>query len=886
MTDKSYTGLTQKEAMKRLVSDGENVFEHAKKAGPLKIFAAQFKDLMVLILLACMVVSFLMGEVTETIAIIVIVFVNALLGFIQEYKTERTLEALKEMAAPLATVVRDGKHMKIPASQIVRGDCVLLKAGDRVPADGKIVMAASLSCDESLLTGESHEIDKRVSTDSAFSPAIGRDDMVYMGTVVTKGRGSCEVVCTGMKTEMGKIAGMLKDIEEDPTPLQIKMDQLGKYIGIGCFIICAVVSLTGILRGENVFDMLLTGISLAVAAVPEGLPAIITISLALAIRRILKRNALVKRLHAVETMGSADIICSDKTGTLTENKMTVKELATFDTNLKVEGGATEKKAIFKEDGRRISLARYTTIKQLLTIAAVCNNALLTEQEPAALSLKDMFFKQEEAFQPEGSPTECALLMVAAKGGIYAEKSGYTRIDEIPFDSKRKRMSVIVENRNGRREVLTKGAPDVILELCEYYIDETGVKKLTSQVKKRFLEKNDVMAKRALRVMGFAYKEKNSAPDESGLIFVGLAGMIDPPRKEAYQAVATCRKARIKTVMITGDHKYTACAIAKDLKIMYDGDMVLTGQEIDAMSDAEFDAVVEKVSVFARVSPGHKLKIVKALKRKGHIVAMTGDGANDAPAVKEANIGISMGESGTDVTKEAASVILLDDNFATFVAAVEEGRVIYNNIRKFIRYLLSCNIGEVVTMFVGMLIGMPVALLPIQILLVNLATDGLPAIALGMEPADGDVMIKKPRSQNESVFSHGLAGTIIFRGILIGLTTLMVFVTLSRTYMDLTIARTGTLVALIATQLFHVFECKSESKGLFSINIFNNIWLVLAVLVSAGLTVAAVYMPFFQTIFSTCALTYRQLMTALGYSILVPILNQVMHFLTRKTTKRN
>jgi Ca2+-transporting ATPase len=879
--EKQMSGLSQKQAEKLLFEYGENRLESSKKISMLKIFGGQFKDLMIMILLASTAVSVLMGEITEAIAIIVIVLLNAILGFIQEFRTEKTLEALKNLAAPTARVIRDGRQTTIPASEIVPGDLIVLAPGDKVPADGRLVEVTSLQCDESLLTGESIPVEKHPSTSSAVGEP-GQVGQVYMGTIVTKGRGKAVVTATGMQTEMGKIAGMLHEIEEEPTPLQKRLGQLGKYIAVGCLLICAVVTVTGILRGEELFDMMLTGISLAVAAVPEGLPAIVTIALALAINRILKRNALVRKLHAVETMGCANVICTDKTGTLTENKMTVRQVFTLDYQLEVSGSGYARAGEFTAGGRKANVSASPTLMRLFSIAAECSNAQISEPKKMDPIRDRTGGHVAGNWEVLGDPTETALLVMAAKGGVHQGQGRYTKLDEIPFDSERKRMTVLLREQGGGEVSFSKGAFDLLLSRCKYVMTDKGNVPISPAHRRVIEEAAKSMGEQALRVLGFAYKEGgDKSRAEQDMVFVGLAGMLDPPRKEAYKAVSLCKSAKIRTVMITGDHKATACAIARDLGIMKRGDLVMTGAEIDAMSEDAFQELCPRISVFARVNPGHKLKIVRALKRRGDVVAMTGDGVNDAPAVKEADIGVSMGISGTDVTKQAASIILLDDNFATLVAAIEEGRVVYANIRKFIRYLISCNIGEVVTMFVGMLMGLPVVLFPIQILLVNLATDGLPAMALSLEPAEEGIMRQKPRLSGESVFSNGLLTTIIFRGCIIGLTTLAIFTNFIRLYGDVSLARTGALVTLIFTQLFHVFECKSESKTIFGVQYLNNPALILAVLTSFVMTLLTVYHPLMQRVFLTVSLTSLQLARVFLYSLLAPVLSALGHLVTRR-----
>ncbi len=863
------TGLSPNEAVRRLAQHGENRLVAAKKTSALKIFAGQFRDLMIMILLCSTVISVLMGEITEAAAIIAIVFLNAVLGFVQEFRTERTLEALKDMAAPTAKVLRGGRNITVPAAELVPGDVVALSAGDRIPADAKLFEAVAMQCDEALLTGESLPVDKDVSSN------------VFMGASVTKGHGTAEVTATGMRTEMGKIAGMLRDIEEELTPLQKRLAQLGKYIAAGCLIICAIVSLAGVIRGERLFDMLITGISLAVAAVPEGLPAIVTISLALAVNRILKRQALIRRLHSVETLGCANVICTDKTGTLTENKMTVRSVFTLADSFEVTGSGFERGGGFYRSGRKIGPGRFPALKRLCEIAAECSSSRIWESPLGGV------------WETEGEPTELGLLVMAAKAGVTKSEGEtcFLRYAELPFDSDRKRMSVLVRDPAGKSHVFTKGAPDLLLDRCRYVMEGEIAVPLTPAHKRRILEANEQMAQKAMRVLAFAYKDdpKGMETAESALTFAGLAGMLDPPRREVFEAVAKCRRAGIKTVMITGDHKITALAVAKEIGLVRNagamaGTAVLTGAQLDAMNEEALDGAINRTSVFARVTPSHKLRIVRAFKNRGYIAAMTGDGVNDAPAVKEADIGVSMGMTGTDVTKQSASIILLDDNFATLVAAVEEGRVVYGNIRKFIRYLLSCNIGEVLTMFAGMLMGLPVVLLPIQILLVNLATDGLPAMALGLEPAEPGVMEEKPRPAGASVFSGGLLGTIVFRGCIIALTTLAVFTATFRSSGSVDAARTAALVTLVMSQLFHVFECKSEKLSIFKINPLSNPTLVWAAAVSMLVTAAAVYLPWAQDILSTTALGAVELLRAVLYAVAAPLISALVMLIPKRKQK--
>lgn len=890
---KLHMGLSEKEAKLKLQKHGLNTIAGKKKVSVFSMILDQFNDFMVMILLAATAVSAFMGDTTEAVTIISIVIVNAIMGFIQEFRTERTLEALKDLAAPTARVIRDGVLCSIPAEEIVPGDLIVLESGDRVPADATLIEVNGLQVDESLLTGESLPVEKEIESSHGKGSGIGdKKGVVYMGSVVTMGRAKAIVYATGMDTEMGRIADMIQNIEDEETPLQKRLEHLGKIIAVGCLVICAIVSLAGILRGEELLDMLLEGISLAVAAVPEGLPAIVTVSLALGVQRMLKRNALIRKLPAVETLGCASVICSDKTGTLTENKMTVRKIFAGDNIFDVKGNGYDLQGAILLNNREIDASGSKPLKLLLEIAGCCNNAEISRTSPEKGFLdkiKSAVSKQEK-WEIKGDPTEGALLVAAAKGGITKEilEKTYFRMDELPFDSDRKCMSVICGNFKGETFVFTKGAPDIILDKCSKIHTSRGTEDLNAFAKKRILKVNDNMAGEALRVLGFAYKKldsRNYKRDdlEKNLTFVGLMGMIDPPRKEALEAVQKCRIAGIKPVMITGDHKVTAAAIARELSILGSGDKVLTGAELDEMSESKLEKIAGEVSVYARVSPKHKLMIVRALKKLGHIVAMTGDGVNDAPAVKEADIGVSMGITGTDVTKEASSMILLDDNFATIVAAIEEGRVIYNNIRKFIRYMLACNIGEVLTMFLGTLLGLPLPLLPIQILWVNLVTDGLPAIALGFDPPEKDVMMRKPRGAKESIFSDGLLGLILFRGILIGLTTLAVFASLLYFTGNTDTARTAAFATLVVTQLIHVFECKSERKNIFEVPIFNNLYLIGAVLCSTVMLLIVLYVPFLQSIFKTVALTYNDWLCIMGLSSVGPVISS---FFRREGKRRN
>ena len=899
----SAKGLSVKEARRRLSLVGLNQLKEQKKISPLALFFSQFSDFMVLILIAAALISALLEEYADAVTILAIIILNACLGFFQEYRAEKSLEKLKKLTAQETTVKREGMLKTIPAAQLVPGDIVLLKTGDIIPADLRIMEESQLEVNEAVLTGESLPVKKRAEEVYHQKTALGdRKNMGFMGTVVTRGKGTGIVVDTGMTTEMGRIAGYIQEVQEEDTPLQKRLAQLGRWLVFSCLVIVGLVVVLGIMRGEALYRMVLTGVSLAVAAIPEGLPAIVTVVLALGVQKMVKRQAIVRALPAVETLGCATVICSDKTGTLTQNEMTVRQyyLGGERISFTGEGYVPHGKIDFSkgEEGRQKNKAG---LEMALKIAALCNNAYLKKKETL---LPGLFRKSSSQWEIMGDPTEGALLVSAAKGGFWREQLELSeeehRIDEIPFDAERKMMSVVYLDKQGQKRLYTKGAPDVLLNLCSQVWWEGRLVPLTEEIKEKLLAQNDQMAAQALRVIGLGYrelaavkswaraselkkekgvekekkqerereqgKEKETETEsetekeievelEKNLIFVALAGMIDPPRQSAQKAVRICKRAGIKTVMITGDHKRTAEAVAKEMQIITaSSGVVLTGNKLDELSELQLQKIIEQISVYARVSPRHKLRIVQALKKAGHVVAMTGDGVNDAPAVKEADIGISMGISGTDVTREASALILANDDFATIVAAVEEGRIIYDNIRKFIRYLLSCNVGEVLTMFMAALCGLPLPLLPIQILWLNLVTDGLPAMALGLDPGDPSIMERKPRSPRESIFAHGLSGKILSMGAFISLMTLFAFI--GGFYWggkDLALARTMAFTTLVFIQLSFVFQCRSESYSPFELGFLTNPYLIGAVLCSAGMQLAVIYLPFLQRIFKTVPL---------------------------------
>ncbi|QAY65509.1 calcium-translocating P-type ATPase, SERCA-type [Paenibacillus protaetiae] len=861
-------GLTDAQASERLQRDGRNELTEGKRVSPILLFLNQFKDFMVLVLIGATLISGLLGEYLDAITIIAILIINAVLGFIQEVRAENSLRALKELSAPIAKVIRSGVQMSVPAKELAVGDIVLIESGDRIPADIRLIDANSCYAEESALTGESVPVNKHAAAIADAELPLGdQRNIGFMGTMLTRGTAKGVVIRTGMNTEMGKIAGLIEQTEAMETPLQHRLEQLGKILIIVAISLTVLVVIAGILHGQPAYGMFLAGVSLAVAAIPEGLPAIVTIALALGVQRMIKRKAIVRKLPSVETLGCASVICSDKTGTLTQNKMTVTNVWYGGRSLEVTGDGYNPAGSALEDGKEVDIKNDSTLRRLLQISALCNNAVLihTEQDGKKKRGKE---KQQEEWELRGDPTEGALAVLSAKLGVSAKslEGLYKREKEFPFDSERKRMSVVVSHQGGRI-ICTKGAPDVLMDLCTYVLWDGKVVPFTATLKRKCIEAAEGMAESALRVLGLAYRDlrpaetcDNEQEAESQLTFVGLTGMIDPPRKEVRDAIAVCRRAGIKTVMITGDHQRTAEAIAAQLGIMPRGGIAISGKELEAMSDEQLDRLADNIYVYARVSPEHKLRIVKALQRHGHVVAMTGDGVNDAPAIKAADIGIAMGISGTDVSKEASSLVLSDDNFASIVAAIEEGRGIYENIRKFIRYLLASNVGEILVMFLAMMAGMPLPLIPIQILWVNLVTDGLPAMALGVDQAEKDLMQQKPRGAKENIFARRLGWKIISRGILIGVCTLAAFwITLRiapNSADQLVKAQTVAFATLVLAQLIHVFDCRS-SRSIFHRNILQNKYLVFAVLSSLLLMLAVLYIEPLRPIFKTVPLGFRE-----------------------------
>jgi len=877
------TGISDQNAKERLTKYGYNELEEKNKKTPLQIFLSQFKSVIMWVLIIATVVSYAIGFIdpahageskVDAIVILIILILNAVFGFIQEYKAEKSIEALKRLAALKAKVIRNGKEKKIDSRELVPGDIILLETGDKVPADARIIELSQLNIDESSLTGESTSVRKEVKPVGEFVSLAERTCMLYSSTIVSKGKAKAVVTGTGMGTEIGKIANMVQSADEKQSPLQEKLAQLGSFLAIATLIVCAVVFVVLLLRSGSVNTQTITNafmvaVSLAVAAIPEGLPAVVTICLALGVQRMVKKNALVRVLPSVETLGSCNIICTDKTGTLTYNQMTVRRVFVYGKDITVSGHGYVPEGKFEMNGKAFNPRQ---IDALLKIGALCNDSKLQ--------------KTGDKWEIFGDPTEAALIVAARKAGIDESKLE-PRVDEIPFDSTRKLMTTV--HKQGKKKMAyVKGAPDIIIEHCDRILVNGKVRKLTKKDKQEVLDKNLEMANKALRVLGFAYKEVKGKLNEEKLVFVGLMGMIDPPRQEVRDSIAKCKEAGIRVVMITGDHKATAVAIGNELGLP-DG-KVLTGEELDTIKD--ISRTIEEVTVYARVSPQHKMRIVNALKDKKYVVAMTGDGVNDAPALKRADIGVAMGISGTDVAKEASDMILTDDNFASIVNAVEEGRGIYDNIRKFVKYLLSSNFGEILVIFVAILIGyhypdnpakVLLPLVPIQLLWMNLLTDGLPALALGVEPTDPDVMAQKPRKSSDKIISGRYGVNMAFLGIVMALGTLFVFHHSLATG-DVVYASTMAFTTLVIFQLFNVLNCKSQEKSIFLTGIFNNKWLLIAIASSLGLQFLVLYTPL-SAFMNTTAISLMDWLTICLVGSTVIIFEEVRKFVRRMARGR-
>lgn len=839
----SNSGLTKEEAARRQEEYGPNELKSGEGVSALHIFIEQFKNALILILLVATLISGVLGHVVEAISIGIIILFAILLGFFQELRAGKAIEALKKMAAPHAKVVRGGQEIELPAPELVPGDLIILHAGDRVPADCRLLEVINLKADEAGLTGESVPVEKNATLEVAENAVVGdRKNMLFSGTSITYGRGKAVVAATGMQTEFGAIATMLRSVKKVRTPLEKNLDQVGKTLTKAAFFLVAIVAVIGLIRGETVLDMLIFGIALAVAVVPEALPAVVTISLAIGVQRMVKRHALVRQLPAVETLGSTTMICSDKTGTLTKDEMTVRKIL-FNGNeeLDVTGSGYEPKGEFLAEGK--SVTPTDNLKLLLTAASLCSDVEL--------------HKIENEWDIKGDPTEGGLVVAAAKASLEKKTldAANKRTDEIPFSSETKRMTTLHETTEGP-VAYGKGAAEIVLESCSEYMSKEGVKPLTEEIKASILKKIEQFGEEALRVIGVAYRPTNGKSlkeAEKDMIFLGMFGMIDPPRPEAKTAIEECKQAGIQIMMITGDHPITATAIAKELGILKPEGKVVTGVELSAMSDEDLQKNIESIEVCARVSPEHKLRVVQALQAQDHIVAMTGDGINDAPALKKANIGVAMGITGTEVSKEAAAMTLMDDNFASIVAAVEEGRIIYGNIKKYLMYLLSANIGEIGLMTIASIAGLPLPLSAVQLLYVNLVTDGLPALALAIDPPEKDVMERKPEKMRKSIFTRPVVVLMMIGGGWSTLVNICLFLWALSSGRPIEECMTLVFVSLILIEFFKAYAFRSDRNPIYQ-KMFANKWLNRSIFVELILLFVVIYVPFFQTPFGTYPLT--------------------------------
>ncbi|MFO0905889.1 MAG: cation-translocating P-type ATPase [Pirellulales bacterium] len=850
-----FDGLDAAEAERRRAVAGWNELASGPRISAWHILRAQFQNVLVLILIAAVLISAFLGHEIEAVAIGVIVLFAAGLGFLQEYRAERSMEALRRMAAPAATAIRGGEEVRVAARELVPGDVILLRAGDRVPADGRLLESFNLQVEEAALTGESTAVEKSIDSLSAESPPLGdRTCMVYGGTTATYGRGRAVVTAIGMNTEFGKVAQMLQTVETTLTPLQQNLDRVGSLLSRAALVIVAVIVAAGLLRGQPFVDMLIFGVALAVAVVPEALPAVVTISLAIGVQRMVRRNALIRRLPAVETLGSTSYICSDKTGTLTKDEMTVRQLVVGGQTFDVAGAGYEPVGRFERAGAVVDPP--PAVKRLLSAAALASDAHVTLD------------KQTRQWEAKGDPTEAALVVAAAKAGLHKIDldAQQPRIGEIPFTSESKRMTTL-HRRDGGQVAYAKGAPEVLLAACTHRAtasgaDASGDEPLDEAGRLAILADSHAMAANALRVLAVAERSSASLDNaEQQLTFLGLCGMIDPPRTEAKEAIQKCRRAGVKVVMITGDHPVTARAIARELGILTT-DRVVTGAELDGWSDAQLAEQVESIETYARVSPAHKLRVVTALQDKGHVAAMTGDGVNDAPALKKAAIGIAMGIAGTDVTKEAAAMTLTDDNFASIVAAVEEGRGIYGNIKKYLMYLLSANIGEIGLMGGASLLGLPLPLSAVQLLYINLATDGLPALALAVDPPARDLMEHPPRRSQSGIFTRPVVILMLAGGLWSTLANLALCIWARRAGYEENHAMTLTFLTLVLIEFFKAYNFRSD-RDCALIRPFENKWLNLAIAWEIVLLAVVIYAPWFQPAFRTVPLDARDWTLALG-----------------------
>ncbi|MFH0887337.1 MAG: cation-translocating P-type ATPase [bacterium] len=860
------SGLDEVEVQKRFAESGPNELKASARVSPWVLFFSQFKNILIQILLIATLLSAFLGHTVESIAIAVIVLFAVILSFIQEYRAERAIEALRRMAAPTANVVRNGKEKKIPARELVPGDVILVKAGDKIPADARVVQSFNLQIEEAALTGESVPVEKKVVELAAGDIGLGdRNNMVYSGTVASYGRGRAVVTATGMDTEFGKITGMLQEVETAKTPLQKNLDQIGKNLAKAAGVIVAIIVALGVYRGQPFLEMVIFGIALAVAVVPEALPAVVTISLAIGVQRMVKRHALIRRLPIVETLGCTSVICSDKTGTLTKDEMTIRKIFVPGHIYDVDGSGYDPAGSFSLNGEQVDPPEDLIF--LLRAATLASDAHLTQEDGR--------------WEIKGDPTEGALIVAAAKSGIdkASLENENPRINEIPFSSESKRMTTLCAE-GGEQVAYSKGADEVILNHCVQYQKEGKIQRLDDPLRNEFLNTSAQMAKEALRVLAIAYKpgSRIEGADED-MIFLGFVGMIDPPRPEAKAAVQSCRDSGIKPVMITGDHPMTAQAIARELGILQGG-RVITGIELDKINDQDLERDIEQIEVYARVSPAHKLRVISAFQKRGHIVAMTGDGVNDAPALKKADVGIAMGITGTDVTKEVAAMTLTDDNFASIVAAVEEGRHIFGNIKKYLMFLISSNIGEIGLMAGASLLGMPIPLTAVQILYVNLATDGLPALALAVDPPEPDLMHRKPRLQSSGIFTRPVVILMLAGGAWSTIVNIGIFSWALNSGMVLKEAMTMTFVSLVLIQFFKAYNYRSDRQSVIH-KPFANKWLNMAVAWELILLILIIYLPFLHKPFGTFSLPLVDWIIVVALSIsVVPVLESVKWMIRR------
>ncbi len=867
-------GLSEKEAKQRLNKYGPNVLQKGSQVSPWDIFISQFKNILVILLLIAAGISFFMGDHIESIAVFAVIIINALFGFFTEYRAEKSVEELKKMVTTESKVLRNGQVIKINSDNVVPGDILIIEEGDRITADGRLIEADNLAVDESALTGESEPVNKKTETiEKEEVPLAETNNMVYMGTAVTRGNGVAVITATGAKTEMGKISDLLSKTIDEKTPLEEKLDQLGQSLIGLTLVVAAIVSIFGIISGRDIIDMVKTGVALAIAAVPEGLPAVSTITLAIGMNKMARHKALVKSLPAVETLGSTTVICTDKTGTLTENQMTVDKIYLNDRFIKVTGTGYKPEGQFIENNENINIENDENLQLFLKAAALCSNAAIS--------------KKDELWEVVGDPTEGALITAAQKGNMAKtrlEKEGYTRTDELPFTSDNKYMAVSYETPAEGQITYLKGAPDVVLEMCDKYQENGEIQNLDKDSKDKFLEENHNLASEGLRMLAVAYKKKSNndlkQDIKEDLIFIGLAGIMDPPRPDVRDAILGAQKAGVRTIMITGDQSDTAYAIGRKVGIGKDGQTPISGSQLEKFSLEELEEKIRTHSIFARVSPKDKLDIIDALNGNNEVTAMTGDGVNDAPALKKADIGVSMGQRGTAVAKEASDMVLLDDRFGTIVDAIKQGRVIFDNIQKFIHYLFSCNLSEILFIFIGILFQLPTPLLALQILWLNLVTDVFPALVMAWESPEDNVMNKPPRDPEKAILTKQFKMKIGIQGLIITMGPLITYM-YALNHFNTIESRTIGFMTLAFVQLFHVFDVRRENGLGFDKTLRDNKYLWGAIVITILLQLIVVYTPFLQSVVHTVSLTLNMWYLVIIGSILPIIAIQSYSYLKNR-----